>query len=74
MTYNEAMKLLQAKRTCLIRETLGTYVDCNNRNCDNCNLCYEQGNMGEQKEALKVAIDALHTMIALRHIIDEEDK
>lgn len=74
MTYNEAKKLLLAKLTCMIRETSGTYSDCNNHNCDECNLCYEQGNMGNQKEALKVAMNALDTMIAVRHIIDEEDK
>ena len=44
---------------CLKRETSGTDFDCNNRNCDECSLCYEQGNMGEQKEALDMAIKAL---------------
>ena len=59
MTPQEAKKMLKAKLECLKRETSGTDIDCNYRNCDECNLCYEQGNMGEQKEALAMAIKAL---------------
>lgn len=59
MTGEEAKKMLKAKLDCLIRETSGTDIDCNHRNCDECNLCYAQGNMGEQKEALELAIKAL---------------
>ena len=51
--------MLKAKLECLKRETSGTDFDCNNSNCDECSLCYEQGNMGEQKEALDMAIKAL---------------
>ena len=46
----------------------GTDFDCNNSNCDECSLCYEQGNMGEQKEALDMAIKALE-----RQLWPEED-
>ena len=59
MNREEAKKMLKAKLECLKRETSGTDFDCNNRNCDECPLCYEQGNMGEQKEALGMAIKAL---------------
>lgn len=59
MTSEEAKKMLKAKLECLKRETSGTDIDCNSRNCDECSLCYEQGNMGEQKEALDLAIKAL---------------
>ena len=59
MTNEEAKKMLKAKLQCLKRETSGTDIDCNYRNCDECNLCYEQGNMGEQKEAFETAIKAL---------------
>lgn len=59
MNNEEAKKKLKAKLECLKRETSGTDIDCNRRNCDECNLCYEQGNMGEQKEALGMAIKAL---------------
>ena len=59
MTNEQAKKMLKAKLECLKRETSGTDFDCNNSNCDDCPLCYEQGNMGEQKEALDMAIKAL---------------
>ena len=59
MTNEQAKKMLKAKSECLKRETSGTDFDCNNSNCDECPLCYEQGNMGEQKEALDMAIKAL---------------
>ena len=56
MTREEATNMLKAKLECLKRETSGTDFDCNNSNCDECSLCYEQGNMGEQKLALAMAI------------------
>ena len=59
MTNEQAKKMLKAKLECLKRETSGTDFDCNNSNCGECSLCYEQGNMGEQKEALDMAIKAL---------------
>ena len=59
MTNEQAKKMLKAKLECLKRETSGTDFDCNNSNCDECSLNYEQGNMGEQKEALDMAIKAL---------------
>lgn len=59
MTNEQAKNLLKAKLECLKRETSGTDFDCNNSNCDECSICYEQGNMGEQQEALVVAIKAL---------------
>ena len=59
MTNEQATNMLKAKLECLKRETSGTDFDCNNSNCDECSLCYEQGNMGEQKEALDIAIKAL---------------
>lgn len=59
MTNKQASKILKAKLKCLYRETSGTNFDCNNSNCDLCSLCYEQGNFGEQIEALYMAIKAL---------------
>ena len=59
MTNEQAMHMLKAKLECLKRETSGTDFDCNNSNCDECSLNYEQGNMGEQKQALDMAIKAL---------------
>lgn len=59
MTNEQAKKMLKAKLECLKRETSGTDFDCNRCNCDECSLNYEQGNMGEQKEALDIGIKAL---------------
>jgi hypothetical protein len=59
MTPEEAKKMLKAKLECLKNETSGINHDCNMRLCDGCSLNYEQGNMGEQEEALDMAIKAL---------------
>ena len=59
MTNEQAKKMLKAKLECLKRETSVTDFECNHNNCDECSLCYEQGTMGEQKEALDMAIKAL---------------
>ena len=59
MKKQEAIKMLTVKVECMRRETSGIDVDCNSRNCDNCELCYTQGTMGEQQEALTMAISAL---------------
>lgn len=59
MTDEEAKKMLKAKLECFKNETSGINHDCNMRLCDGCSLNYEQGNMGEQKEALETAIKAL---------------
>lgn len=63
MTNEEAAKMLTAKVECMKRETSGIDSDCNDRHCDNCDLCYAQGTMGEQKEALRMAIEALEKQI-----------
>lgn len=59
MTNEEAKKMLKAKLDCLKNETSGVNYGCNMRLCDGCSLNYEQGNIGEQKEALDMAIKAL---------------
>lgn len=59
MTNEQSKKMLKAKLECLKRETSGTDFDCNRCNCDECSLNYEQGNVGEQKEALDTAIKVL---------------
>ncbi len=66
MTNEEAKKMLEAKLKCFIAETSGTNHDCNMRLCDGCALNYEQGNMGEQKEALEIAINALETYSCIK--------
>ena len=59
MTNQEAIEMLIAKAECTRRDSSGIDVDCNLRNCDECDLCYKQGTMGDQMEALGVAISAL---------------
>lgn len=61
MTPEEAVKMIKAKLDCMCREFSGIDEDCNTSNCDNCRLNYEQGTVGEQMEALRVAISALQT-------------
>lgn len=56
MTNTEAKKFLAAKLECKERYTSTSSCD---DECEECSLCYAQGNMGEQKEALRVAIKAL---------------
>ena len=58
MTKEESIAMLKAKRECIELDTNGNAELCD-RNCGNCKLNYEQGNMGEQKEALEMAIKAL---------------
>ena len=55
----DCINKLIAKEQCMSRETSGIDTDCNFQNCDNCDLCYEQGTMGEQKEALKFAVETM---------------
>lgn len=62
MNNEEAQKMLLAKVECMKRETSGTDLDCNLRNCDECDLCYEQGTTGDQIEALNMAVKALITV------------
>lgn len=59
ITPEETIKILTAKAECMRRETSGIDIDCNYRNCDECDLCYKQGTTGDQMEALRMAISAL---------------
>ena len=70
MTIDECVKMLIAKEKCIERETSGTDTDCNYHNCDKCSLCYEQGNMGEQKEALRFAVDTMRKYQRIAQIVE----
>lgn len=59
MNKEEAIRMLKAKLECMTRDVSGRDSDCIDRRCDECSLNYEQGNMGEQKEWLRMAIEAL---------------
>lgn len=59
LVLEEAIKMLKAKLECMTRDVSGTNDDCNRKLCGECHLNYEQGNMGQQKEYLRMAIEAL---------------
>ena len=62
MNKEEAIKMIKAKLECMTRDVSGRDDDCNNRRCGECPLNYEQGNMGEQKEWLRMSIEALEQL------------
>ena len=59
MTESEALNMIQAKLICMKLYDLSCIEKGCDRKCENCEYNYAQGNNGEQKEALKVAIQAL---------------
>lgn len=64
MTEIEAKKIIEGKLACMTK--CGVFErdqHINSMDCDNCSYCYEQGNFGQQKEALQVAIKALEKKI-----------
>ena len=71
MTIDDCIKMLIAKEKCMERETSGTDIDCNLHNCDDCSMCYEQGTMGEQKEAFKFAIDTMRKYQKIEQIYSD---
>ena len=68
MTESEALNMIQAKLTCMELYDLSCVEKGCDRKCDNCYYNYAQGNNGEQKEALKVAIQALEKQIPKKSI------
>lgn len=62
MTRKEAIKMIKAKLECMTRDVSGIDEDCNMHRCDECGLNYDQGNMGEQIEWLKMSIQALEDL------------
>lgn len=57
MKKTDAIKMMKALLECRERGS-SPYALCNH-NCDECSLCYEQGNIGEQKAWLKLAIKTM---------------
>lgn len=62
MLREDAIRMLKAKLECMTRDVSGRDSDCIDRRCDECPLNYEQGNMGEQIEWLRMSIEALEQL------------
>ena len=61
MNDKEALEKLKAYLKCQKRQVKGVHEDCNNKKCDNCDLCYMQGTTGEHIEAIESAIQSLES-------------
>ena len=68
MTESEAKEKLRAYYKCQRLQVKGIYEDCNEHLCDNCDLCYAQGNTGEHIESVKVAIQALEKQEKIKEV------
>ena len=68
MSIDKCADMLMSKEICIERETSGT---CIHNNCYNCSLRYEQGTMGEQKEALKFAVDTMRKYQKIEQILKD---
>lgn len=62
MFVSEAIKILRARAECLER-SVHSHEDCVCERCDECDLNYEQGTVGEQIEALKMAVNIIEEVI-----------
>lgn len=70
----EAIKMAKADLKCMERDTSGQDKMCNSHKCDECSLNYERGNIGEQKEWLRLAIKALEQQPKTGHWIVNKEK
>lgn len=73
MTENEAIEKIIAYSKCLARKVKGIYEDCNNKRCDDCDLCYMQGTTGEHMKAIDITIQALEEVQQYREIGTPEE-
>lgn len=71
MTENEAIEKLRAYHKCQRLQVKGIYEDCNEKLCDNCDLCYAQGNTGEHIKSIEIAIQALEKQIPKKPKTDD---
>ena len=70
MTESEAIEKLRAYHKCQRLQVKGIYEDCNEKLCDNCDLCYAQGNIGERSKSIEIAIQALEKQIPKKPAFD----
>ena len=70
---NEAINKLKAYLECQKKKVAGIYAPCNDKLCDNCELCYTQGNAGEHIACIETAIKALEEVQQYRKIGTPEE-
>ena len=70
MTNIEALKMLKAKRECILKE-IDPSGGCDDEKCYGCDLNYEQGRMGEQAEALHIAIESREAWEKVKKEMDD---
>ena len=69
MTEQEAKGFIQGKLDCMKKCGIFNKEDnVSDKDCDNCDYCYSQGNFGEQKNAFEMAIKALEEIQQYRAI------
>ena len=74
MTESEAKGFVQGKLDCMVKCDVFNEEDKHHNNeCELCDYCYSQGNFGEQKEAFKMAINALEKQIPKKPIFYAHD-
>lgn len=67
----DAIKFLKAHSECEKKKVKGIYEECNEELCDNCDLCYAQGNWGEHIKATDKAISDMEKLEKIEQMIDE---
>ena len=70
MTESEAAEKLRAYHKCQRLQVKGIYEDCNENLCDNCDLCYAQGNTGEHIKSIEIAIQALEKQQKIKEVFE----
>lgn len=67
MTESEAIEKLKAYHKCQGLQEKGN-KDCHERLCEDCDLCYAQGNTREHIKSIEIAIQALEKRIPKKPI------
>ena len=66
MDERDALYKLVAYLKCQKSQVKGIYENCNEGKCNDCDLCYSMGTVGEHIESIEIAISALKDKIALK--------
>lgn len=71
MDNNEALEKLRAYLKCQENKVKDINALCNHNLCDDCDLCYMQGTVGEHIEAIEVATQALEKLKAYKDLEEQ---